>query len=204
METSFIRSSSSEPAGTVGGAMPMTQQLNSSTKAKKSIRWLPIKDNDVMFLKTIFQEIDIVSDVAVFVVCGRCGAYPGMSTFLCRFQHLKCCVNVTQDKNKSIELSEVVHYFESSVVPHFPTNLTTLGPPPPARNDRGPNSWSGPDQMTAPPQDKVMSYLSNNVHGFFDTIDIDGSGNITFEEFVAAVLPQCPASQVTSFVVHLV
>ena len=48
-----------------------------------------------------------------------------------------------------------------------------------------------------------MIYLSNHVHGFFNIIDADGSGDITFEEFLPSVLPRCPKQQIKDFIVRL-
>lgn len=48
-----------------------------------------------------------------------------------------------------------------------------------------------------------MTYLANHVHGFFNVIDFDKSGDITFEEFLASVLPRCPFSQIKDFVRRL-
>jgi hypothetical protein len=52
--------SAGAPIGTMASTMPMSEAIDTTVKTKKSTRWLPIKDGDIMLLKDIFIEMDVV------------------------------------------------------------------------------------------------------------------------------------------------
>ena len=60
--------SAGAPIGTMASSMPMSESIDTTAKTRKSTRWLPIKDGDIMLLKDIFIEMDVVRAPAQHVL----------------------------------------------------------------------------------------------------------------------------------------